>query len=118
MSELTSRLRSGASTSLDVSSHFRKYQALCDEAADEITRLRASERSAWNAAVVRDEEITRLRAALSTAREDALREAAKEAMVQPIKDPYGEWEKGYATACEENARNILALIDKPQEQKP
>jgi hypothetical protein len=41
------------------------------EAADTITtlradneRLRASERSAWNAAVVRDEQIERLRAAL------------------------------------------------------
>jgi hypothetical protein len=34
--DIVERLRAGASTSPDVGSHMRKYQALCDEAADHI----------------------------------------------------------------------------------
>ena len=35
--------------------------ALLDDAIEEIERMRASERSAWNAAVTRDEQIERLK---------------------------------------------------------
>jgi hypothetical protein len=52
-------------------------EELLDAAADTIKRLRASERSAWNAAVVRDEEIERLREQLAAVRDQALEEAAK-----------------------------------------
>jgi hypothetical protein len=46
---------------------------LRQEACDEARSLRASERSAWNAAVERDEQIDRLRAEVAALRKDAER---------------------------------------------
>lgn len=42
VARLVERLRAGASRSTDIGAHLNKYQALCDEAADELARLRSA----------------------------------------------------------------------------
>ena len=43
---------------------------------------------------------------------EAIENSAKQCLVQ-LPQGEGEFEKGYRLACEENARNIRALKDKP-----
>ena len=65
MTDLTTRLRCGAPTSVDISTHLKKYQALCDKAADEIVRLTAEverlqrELSLWRPEATPTEEFDR-----------------------------------------------------------
>lgn len=78
--ELVERLRAGASTSPDVNSHWRKYQALCDEAADALASLQNT-RDTWKwAAEAKDKQILQL--------SDAL--AAKEQELERMREALGD----------------------------
>tara|TARA_R110000823_G_scaffold58287_4_gene140503 strand:- start:1520 stop:1759 length:240 start_codon:yes stop_codon:yes gene_type:complete len=67
MNDLTTRLRCGAPTSVDISTHLKKYQALCDEAADEIIRLTAEVERLRTRVEFMHNEIERMRRHLSSA---------------------------------------------------
>ena len=67
MSDIVQRLRAPAYWFSGSDEGHEGDNSVPSEAADEIDRLRASERSAWNAAVYRDEQIDRLRAAIECA---------------------------------------------------
>lgn len=91
--ELTERLRAGASKSPDVNTHWRKYQALCDEAADALASYRAeNERLAKLHASAAEDRKTLLDEA------NRLREERDEVVeaLEPFSDVDGEGDEDFS----------------------